>query len=190
MGRFDITKIRKLREMVSSFNRLGYTTGAEIGVLRGDFSQMVLDRWGGKLFLVDAWRHFDSGYEDGDNFEQARQDENHDFVVRRFAERNVKIIREESVVASSRFGDGELDWVFIDANHCYEAVKADLYAWWGRVRPGGMVAGHDYLDKHDERGEFGVKRAVDEFLAGKGLGLPHVTLGYPSWMILKPGGSI
>ena len=62
----------------------------------------------------------------------------------------------------------EFDLVFIDADHRYEAVKADLAAWVPKVRTGGIVACHDY-------GLWpGVTRAVDELgvkftLAGKSL---------------------
>ena len=54
--------------------------------------------------------------------------------------------------------DGDLDWVFIDANHNYDYVRADIAAWTPKVRPGGIIAGHDYLD----RDGWGVIRAVDE----------------------------
>ena len=57
------------------------------------------------------------------------------------------------------FEDGELDFVFIDGEHSYEAAKADIKAWWPKVRSGGLFVGHDY-----DRQRFpGVCRAVDEF---------------------------
>jgi predicted O-methyltransferase YrrM len=39
-----------------------------------------------------------------------------------------------------------LDAVFIDADHSYASVKEDIAAWIGKVRPGGVLAGHDYVD--------------------------------------------
>eukprot|EP00401_Gymnodinium_catenatum_P039365 CAMPEP_0117477292 /NCGR_PEP_ID=MMETSP0784-20121206/10751_1 /TAXON_ID=39447 /ORGANISM="" /LENGTH=422 /DNA_ID=CAMNT_0005271597 /DNA_START=19 /DNA_END=1284 /DNA_ORIENTATION=+ len=36
------------------------------------------------------------------------------------------------------------DIVFIDAGHSWEAATADLLAWAPHVRPGGVLAGHDY----------------------------------------------
>lgn len=66
-------------------------------------------------------------------------------------------IRTTSVEASSFYDDLSLDFVFIDASHEYEDVKADILAWLPKIKKGGTIAGHDYhiFD--------GVKKAVDEF---------------------------
>jgi len=57
--------------------------------------------------------------------------------------RLVHPIVSTSVRASRRFDDGSLDFVFIDACHTYAAVKADISAWLPKVKPGGILAGHD-----------------------------------------------
>jgi hypothetical protein len=49
-----------------------------------------------------------------------------------------------SVRAAQLFADESVAFCFIDADHSYESVTADLRAWWPKVRPGGMLAGHDY----------------------------------------------
>lgn len=51
-----------------------------------------------------------------------------------------------------------VDFVFLDAEHSYEAVKADIEAWWPHLKVGGVFCGHDYGVK----GFPGVKQAVDE----------------------------
>jgi hypothetical protein len=53
------------------------------------------------------------------------------------------------------FSDKTIDMVFIDANHTYDAVKADIEAWLPKVRK--IICGHDYAD-----GWPGVKQAVNE----------------------------
>jgi hypothetical protein len=49
--------------------------------------------------------------------------------------------------------------VFIDAQHDYESVKADILAWRPHVEPGGILCGHDYWDHY-----IGVGRAVEELI--------------------------
>ena len=34
--------------------------------------------------------------------------------------------------------------IFIDGDHSYEAVRADLAAWEPKLVPGGILAGHDF----------------------------------------------
>ena len=55
-----------------------------------------------------------------------------------------KPIQAESVEASWKFEDKSLDFVFIDADHSTEAVTADIQAWLPKIKPGGVIAGHDY----------------------------------------------
>jgi hypothetical protein len=59
--------------------------------------------------------------------------------------------------AASHVEDGWADFIFIDAAHSYEAVKADIASWKAKVRPGGWFGGHDYHAAFP-----GVIRAVDE----------------------------
>jgi predicted O-methyltransferase YrrM len=68
-------------------------------------------------------------------------------------------IRTDSVSASKMYAEESLDAVFIDADHRYESVKADILAWMPRVKNGGILAGHDYILVHS-----GVIRAVDELI--------------------------
>lgn len=62
-----------------------------------------------------------------------------------------------SVLAAAEHDDASLDFVFIDADHAYRSVKADLSAWLPKVKPGGVLAGHDWPMPS-------VKRAVREAL--------------------------
>jgi predicted O-methyltransferase YrrM len=70
-------------------------------------------------------------------------------------------IRSKSARAAG-FVKSNLDFVFIDASHEYEDVKSDIAVWLPKVRPGGIVAGHDF------DGTFpGVVRAVTESFSGR-----------------------
>lgn len=69
----------------------------------------------------------------------------------------IKTIIMPSVDAASTFDDKSLNFVFIDAAHDYDNVKADIQAWMPKVKNGGILAGHDYH-------HYDVKKAVDELL--------------------------
>ena len=58
---------------------------------------------------------------------------------------------------------GAIDFVFIDADHSYEACKADILAWAPFVKRGGILAFHDFGSRAD-----GVTRAIfEETKAGR-----------------------
>lgn len=62
-----------------------------------------------------------------------------------------------SIEAAHFFDDRTLFAVFIDADHSTGEVKSDIRAWKPKIKPGGILAGHDY--DWDS-----VKVAVDELL--------------------------
>ena len=155
-----------LPHLLNKLNLTGY--GAEIGVQEGVFSQYLLKTWmGKKLYLVDCWRH-QKEYTDianGDHNLQLNCMAKTFMNVYGFDERAV-MIRELSVDTAKLFEDGFFDFVFIDADHKYESVKADLAAWYPKVKKGGILCGHDYLESSSENNgnaDFGVKPAVDEW---------------------------
>jgi predicted O-methyltransferase YrrM len=69
----------------------------------------------------------------------------------------VRAIKQDSVTGARRFEDASLDMVFLDGQHEYEAVKADIEAWLPKIKPGGLLAGDDYQSSWP-----GVIKAVDE----------------------------
>ena len=161
--------------------------GVEVGVLKGDFSNHLLNAWHGKkLYSIDAWRHID-GFIDVTN---GGPDMHIQTLAQTFKNLYVHgdrscIIRELSVEASKLFQDGSLDFVFLDAAHDYANIKKDLEAWYPKVKSGGIFCGHDYVDSAptaSNNSEFGVKTAVDEFAALKGHKV-NVTseAEYPTW---------
>lgn len=66
--------------------------------------------------------------------------------------------RMDSIQASEIFSDRSVDFVFIDGEHSYEGCLGDIRAWLPKVKNGGTIAGHDYLDDTQP----GVTRAVRE----------------------------
>jgi hypothetical protein len=65
--------------------------------------------------------------------------------------------RMTSLEAAATYTDNTLDFVFIDASHGYENVKADILAWLPKVKLGGVLAGDDYSSNWP-----GVVQAVNE----------------------------
>jgi hypothetical protein len=53
-------------------------------------------------------------------------------------------IRQQSAVGAEMYANETLDFVFIDAAHDYDSVKADITAWLPKVKAGGILAGHDW----------------------------------------------
>jgi len=123
--------------------------GCEVGAWKGDFSAELLRiAEPSELHLVDPWLSVpDSG--EWYARPQHEMDQIHGGVVRRFADdRRVFIHRMPSLNAAATFRDQSLDWVYVDAAHVYEDVLADLHAWWPKVKPGGVLCGDDYDDRH------------------------------------------
>jgi SAM-dependent methyltransferase len=78
------------------------------------------------------------------------------------AEKRITFVQGYSDQVAAQFPPESFDLVFIDADHSEEWVTRDLHAWVSRVKPGGIVSGHDY-GSHNYPG---VKIAVDRFFAG------------------------
>jgi hypothetical protein len=122
--------------------------GAELGVKQGKFTEHLLGRFP-KLHMVavDLWEprapSGRRGYETYDqwNFDEIQSEYRHRTAG--FAER-LTTMRCDTKEAAAGFPDRSFDFVFIDAEHTYEGVKADIAAWRPKLKPGGLLSGHDY----------------------------------------------
>jgi hypothetical protein len=177
----------ELPYILNGLNLLG--EGAEIGVKSGIFSEYLLTVWQGqKLHSIDPWIEFpENEYIDSANVNEDHQEEFYKQTcnrLRRFDLRS-EILRTTSAEAARQFVTGQLDFVYIDAQHHYNAVKEDLMLWYPKVKKGGILSGHDYIDGKRIHGEFGVKSAVNEFATSNGLKvLSSAESKWPSWFIL------
>lgn len=57
---------------------------------------------------------------------------------------NVVKIKKTAEAAVQEFDDGSLDLVYIDSIHTYDAVKKQISDWYSKIKPGGVLAGHDF----------------------------------------------
>jgi hypothetical protein len=134
--------------------------GVEVGVAEGLNANDMLNRWNIKtLYLVDAWECLPTQTGDGAS-EQEWHDSNHENVLRlmEMHKGKYKILRGLSTAMAKTIPDESLDFVYIDSDHSYEGVLKDLKAWTPKVKKGGVIAGHDYLNP-----AYGVYQAVQEF---------------------------
>ena len=180
-------------EIAAILNARGLTgEGAEIGVKHGQFCEYTLDHWRGRLlYAVDPWREFSRAvYQDIDNVPDDEQEKNYQITARRLARfgERARILRMTSDEAARAIPDRSLDYVYLDARHDYESVREDIGLWYPKLRPGALFAGHDYFNGEIGGTAFGVKRAVDEFAAARGLRVRATRREpqYKSWIILVP----
>ena len=153
-GRFERAKF------VSSLIKPG-DIGAEIGVCFGVFAyHVLLQKHPSKLYLIDPWEY---GLQQDVEFDptpekQAFPDAYYKIVCELFATySNVEIIRGKSEDVVTLFPDQFFDYVYIDGEHSYDAVKRDLNNYFPKIKVGGYLIGDDY-------GWTGVAPAVQEFL--------------------------
>ena len=135
---------------------------AELGVMDGLFSKEIIKiTKPKKLVLIDIWQVNQTF---SDPITQKEYDLKYNSVKEKFKlNPKVKIIKGRTDCINT-FPDNYFDWVYIDADHRYEAVKNDLENCYPKVKPGGYIIGDDYLDASYKDMIWGVIEAVDEFV--------------------------
>lgn len=152
----------------------------EVGVLAGTLSRFLLSSHPGlHLVMVDSWAGYDQHPEDylatGDRHasqsaqQAARSRFSAEMKVKKYAKR-VTILPYPSDVAAPKVQDNSCDLVFLDGDHSLSGVYRDLLFWVPKVKPGGYIGGHDYVNPNPKF-SFAVKEAVDNYTAIRGLTL-------------------
>ena len=120
----------------------GWTRGAELGLWDGRTLFYLLDHCPDLHMIgVDVFK--DIGLElysdqwDHDGFYKAVCE-----GLPKYKDRAI-VMRGLTVKAAEFVKDMSLDFVFIDADHTSDGVRADIEAWLPKVRAGGVMAGHD-----------------------------------------------
>lgn len=118
----------------------------ELGTQRGHFAKAILGRCAPQaLHLVDV------------TFSLCEADVLRDPVV----------TAHEMMTTDYHAGapEGGFDMIYVDADHSYEAVRADAFAAMTKVKPGGLLAFNDFARIiRPGLGQFGVHQAVCEFM--------------------------
>lgn len=140
-----------------------YLGGSAIAIAK------TIRQWGGRLTCVDVW--------DNDTRLQQCAD---NFVAHRVAP-DIAMIRANSHDVPN--WTQMLDFVYVDADHSYEGVRADLEYWWPFLVTGGVICGDDYGREENQ-----VKEAWDEFETPRRVCYYDVTPGVPGHLVwaVKP----
>ena len=100
----------------------------------------------------------------------------------------VSVVRSDTAAAAGQFDDESVDFLYVDASHTYDGLLRDLFAWYPKVKTGGLIAGDDWC--FSDRGELGVRHAVTDFFAPS-LSCVQIEPGCPpnegwlQWSVIK-----
>lgn len=182
----DLEGVGRL-ELADLFAELGFSQGAEIGVEKGLYSE-ILCKANPKLnlFSIDPWKAYPE-YREHTTQEKIDEIKKEAFI--RLEPYRVQIIQDFSENAVNSFADESLDFVYIDGNHDRVHVLQDLNLWTPKVKKGGIISGHDYVRYKGKYGLYNqVKDTVLEYTKSHNIN-PWFVLRDPrersSWMWVK-----
>ena len=172
-------------ELARLFRALDYKLGVEVGVGRGLYArELCRELPDARIIGVDSWQRYEDYMNRGskEKFDGLFGDA----MVRMSDFKNWRFIRKLSMDAVNDFADGELDFVYIDANHSFKYIAQDIVEWSKKVRPGGIVSGHDFKSV---KGRYAchVKDVVKAYTHAHGIRPWFVMTGdkSPSWFYVK-----
>jgi methyltransferase family protein len=132
----------------------------EIGVAEGRNAESIAS-WSSvtTLYLIDSWTHLN---QKGDGFQpQDWHDFNLSETKRRMQPFSNKAIylRGLSLDMVRAIEDDSLIFAYLDGDHSYNGFTGDLSAIYSKVKSGGVIAGHDYLNP-----AYGVNSGLHDFI--------------------------
>jgi len=159
------------------------TVGAEIGVWKANTSVLFLKQNVKKLYMVDPYSTTSYEYL-GEEYMQKYYSKyssmTGEFTQQGFMKYYDNVYKEVCKKVSSyeaaevcrmtsdqwfeEYKDVELDWIYIDGDHSYEATLKDLNNAFNVVKKGGMILGDDYKWPNAKWSKPGTTKAVNEFI--------------------------
>lgn len=162
-----------------------HKVACEVGVNRGEYSAGLLGAGARHLHLVDPWRppredelyppgcsdaakaraeEVFAGYYAG-GMERALEAAFAEVSAKYAACDNVTIIRKRSLDAVAAFARASVDFLYIDANHRFDHVLADLDGWQSVVAADGVIVLNDcYVSRAAKMQFMSVLEAVSQFV--------------------------
>ena len=145
---------------------------AEIGVDEGLFTEKIISiTKPKKMHLIDIYN-------------STRYGQNKILKVKKKFLRKIKagsleINRSLSIKAAKKFKDNYFDWIYIDTDHSYSTTIKELYAYESKIKPNGIIAGHDYVMGNWAKSlKYGVIEAVAEFCVKKNWKIIYLTADF------------
>jgi hypothetical protein len=161
--------------------------GAELGVLKGDFSRILLDSTAAReLHLIDPWYYLDAEWSwSGGNPSTV------DAVINILTEfkkeieiRKVFVHIQDDRVVLNQFPDKYFDWIYIDSSHAYEHTVEELVIIKSKIKDNGIICGDDWRPDPAHR-HHGVYKAVVEFMADNQWELIYSNENNLQWFIQR-----
>jgi len=185
----DLTNVeikRKRRVWKPFMEKYNIQRIAEIGVFEGFNFNLMIEHKPEVAVGVDMW--IDDGIiaRNDCGYPQERLNGMYNSVMESVKDKPfAKIMRMYTVDAAKFFPEELFDLIYIDADHTYEGCKADLEAWWPKLKKGGFFTGDDYSKYRAKHTGvvFGVVEAVNEFATKHNLTVHE--LSQHGWGILK-----
>jgi len=124
----------------------GYKTGVEIGVYKGEYSELLC-KAGLKLYGVEPYITYQNYRK---HPKELPYEELESMTRQKLAPYDFTLIRKTSMEALADIPDDSLDFCYIDGNHSIPYIIQDIYEWNRKVKVGGVISGHDYfIDSHN-----------------------------------------
>lgn len=135
------------------FKLLGYLVGVEVGTRSGEFAKTILDEnLETKLWCVDPYREYLQWDFKTQNYYRKQ-------AAIKLKDYDVEFVFKDSMEAVIDFPDTSFDFVYIDGAHDFDNVCMDLICWAKKVKNGGIIALHDYIDSYNN----GVVKCVNAY---------------------------
>lgn len=184
----ELNELKSRKHLGEWLNQRGLVgTGVEVGASNGANAKDIISTWKGEeLILVDTWGdHIPEMYRERTDWTDFQACYNECLKLAEEFPNRIHLERQRSLEAAPGYPDNFFDFVYIDAAHDKFSVTADIVAWYPKVKPGCLFAGHDYYNDTVWPAYCEVRGVVDDWIAFNKLTM-HYTPECGSWWIIKP----
>eukprot|EP00933_Yihiella_yeosuensis_P021056 TRINITY_DN16756_c6_g1_i1.p1 TRINITY_DN16756_c6_g1~~TRINITY_DN16756_c6_g1_i1.p1 ORF type:complete len:282 (+),score=36.57 TRINITY_DN16756_c6_g1_i1:92-847(+) len=160
-------------------SKMNFTVGVELGVQRGAHSELLLSKWlkCRRFLLVDVYKDLVVRDSDAKYAQvQAGKDAQLEIMLQRKIKRRrctdtfeqalkdpkcgtkLELCKDYTHECAKLYPDESFDFIYVDALHDRKSALRDIRTWWPKLKPGGIMAGHDYMD-HNAYIKHGFRKA-------------------------------